>query len=119
MTPRTTPPQPIPSDQALRIARLDGEKAYRDLSIYRAVVALEADGWHVDYEFKDPGLSGGGPHYVIDPMTGTILTKRYEQSSSSLMGCAMARMTYGKTSIPNSLTKYYFRFVFLSCKQSA
>ncbi len=71
--------QSITSDQALKIARLDGEKAYGDLSNYRAVVALETDGWHIDYELKDPRFNGGGPHYVIDPMSGTILAKRYEQ----------------------------------------
>ena len=69
----------ITSDQALRIARLDAERVYRDLSPYRASIALEQDGWHVDYELKDPRLQGGGPHYVIDPGDGAILTKQYEQ----------------------------------------
>jgi hypothetical protein len=41
--------------------------------------ALEPDGWHVDYELKAPALQGGGPHYVIDPVSGGILAKRYEQ----------------------------------------
>src|SRR5436305_90002 len=40
---------------------------------------LEEDGWHVDYELKDPRLKGGGPHYVIDRFNGAILSKRYEQ----------------------------------------
>lgn len=69
----------ITSDEALKIARLDAERAYRDLAPYRIGIALEADGWHVDYELKDPTLNGGGPHYVIDPKSGSILTKRYEQ----------------------------------------
>jgi hypothetical protein len=69
----------VTSDQALRIARLDAETAYRDLSPYRIHVSLERDGWHVDYELKDPGAQGGGPHYVIDPMGGKVLSKRYEQ----------------------------------------
>jgi hypothetical protein len=69
----------IASDQALRIARTDAEKVYRDLSDYRIQIAREADGWHVDYELKDPGMNGGGPHYVIDAATGAILHKRYEQ----------------------------------------
>jgi hypothetical protein len=74
------PTQPaITSDQALQIARQDGEKAYRDLTSYRITLALEQDGWHVDYELKDPNLNGGGPHYIIDATTGAILTKRYEQ----------------------------------------
>jgi hypothetical protein len=71
--------QIMPCDQALRIARLDAEKAYRDLSPYRISLALEADGWHVDYELKNPRAKGGGPHYLIDPASGTILSKRYEQ----------------------------------------
>lgn len=69
----------ITSDQALRIARLDAERVYRDLSLYRASVSLEADGWHVDYELKDPHVQGGGPHYVIDPGDGAILSTQYEQ----------------------------------------
>lgn len=69
----------ITSDQALRIARQDAERVYRDLAPYRASVSLEPDGWHVDYELKDPHLQGGGPHYVIDPGDGAILTRHYEQ----------------------------------------
>ena len=70
----------ITSDEALRIARLDGEKAYGDdLSSLRIAVVLEPDGWHVDYELKDPNWNGGGPHFVIDPSDGRILWKRYDQ----------------------------------------
>jgi hypothetical protein len=69
----------ITADEALRIARVDGEKAYRDLSPYRIEIRLEQDGWHIDYEFKNPEVQGGGPHYVIDAATGAILWKRYEQ----------------------------------------
>jgi hypothetical protein len=77
--------QPLPTapslagDQALAIAQADALRAYRDLSPYRIQLVLESDGWHVDYEIKDDGKVGGGPHYVIDASTGTILTKRYEQ----------------------------------------
>ena len=67
------------SDQALYAARWDAERAYGDLNGYRITVELESDGWHVDYELKDPTLDGGGPHYVIDAATGAILSKRYEQ----------------------------------------
>ena len=42
-------------------------------------LALEEDGGHIDYQLKDPALNGGGPHYIIDPFTGAILSKRYEQ----------------------------------------
>jgi len=69
----------ITLDEALRIARLDGEKACRDLSGYRIMVILEADGWHVDYELKNPNWNGGGPHFVIDPTAGRIVWKRYDQ----------------------------------------
>lgn len=69
----------ISSDQALKIARLDAEKVYRNLHDYRATVALERDGWHVDYELRDSHAQGGGAHYVIDAVTGAIASKRYEQ----------------------------------------
>lgn len=81
----TTGVPPVPSqqsisrDQALQIARTDAEKAYRDLSKYRVDAKLEQDGWHVDYELKDPNANGGGPHYVIDPVNGKISRKKYEQ----------------------------------------
>lgn len=83
MTPisTTSPPKKpaIASDEALRIARLEAEKAYRDLSDFRVIVALERDGWHVDYELKNPNLNGGGPHFVIDAADGRVLWRRYEQ----------------------------------------
>ena len=72
-------PPVLAADQALTIAQADAVQAYRDLSGYRIRLGLEADGWHVDYELKDPKYKGGGPHYVIDPCTGTIVAKRYEQ----------------------------------------
>ena len=69
----------ITSDEALKIARLDAERAYRDLTPYRALVELDQDGWHVDYELKNRQSQGGGAHYVIDAQTGKIRTKKYEQ----------------------------------------
>lgn len=69
----------LSSDEVLKIARLDAERAYRDLTPYRISIALEPDGWHIDYELKDPHLNGGGPHHVIDPASGAIVGKRYEQ----------------------------------------
>jgi hypothetical protein len=71
--------QPISGDQALAIAQADAAKAHRDLSGYRISLVLEADGWHVDYDVKDPRWKGGGPHYVIDALSGAILFKKYEQ----------------------------------------
>ena len=66
-------------DRVLAIAQADAIQAYRDLSGYRIQLVLKPDGWHVDYELKDLRRKGGGPHYVIDPLTGVILSKRYEQ----------------------------------------
>jgi hypothetical protein len=82
MTPVSPPPpgQPlIPPEEALRVARLDAERVYRDLSPFRVIVSREDDGWHVDYHLKDPRLNGGGPQYVIDAMTGVIVSKCYYQ----------------------------------------
>jgi uncharacterized membrane protein YkoI len=76
---RERPGPVIACDQALRIAQADAAAAYRDLSQYSIRLALHEDGWHIDYELRDPGLKGGGPHYVIDAYTGAILSKRYDQ----------------------------------------
>jgi ribosomal protein L10 len=64
---------------ALVTANADATKAYRNLSKFRIEIVLESDGWHVDYELRNPDACGGGPHYVIDASTGTILYKRYDQ----------------------------------------
>jgi hypothetical protein len=69
----------LAGDQVLAIAQRDASRVYRDLSPYRIQLVLEDDGWHVDYELKNPRLKGGGPHYVIDAHTGAIVSKRYEQ----------------------------------------
>ena len=69
----------VTADQALPIAQAGAAGACRDLSIYRIRLALEHDGWHIDYELKEPGVKGGGPHYVIDAGTGVIVSRRYEQ----------------------------------------
>ena len=69
----------IAGDQALTIAQADAVTAYRDLTKYRIQLALESDGWHIDYDLKDARLKGGGPHYVVDAATGMIVSKRYEQ----------------------------------------
>ena len=69
----------IGGDQALAVAQADAVKAYRDLAPYRIQLVLEADGWHVDYDLKDPRQKGGGPHYVIDAYSGAVISKRYEQ----------------------------------------
>lgn len=74
-----SPGTAITSDQALCIARLDAEKAYGDLTPYRVTLVLEDDGWHVDYDLKDPLWNGGAPRYLIDSISGAILWKRYDQ----------------------------------------
>ena len=77
MQPATGPV--ISGDQALSIARLDAERAYGDVSRFRVHVSLETDGWHVDYEIKNPTTKGGAPQYVIEATTGQIKSKKYFQ----------------------------------------
>ncbi len=69
----------LEGDQVLAIAQADAARVYRDLSVYRIQLVLEEDGWHVDYDLKDPRPKGGGPHYLINAHTGAIASKRYEQ----------------------------------------
>jgi hypothetical protein len=66
-------------DEILRIAHRDGIAVYKDLSEYQITLRLMPDGWHVDYDLDKPLTAGGGPHYVIDPATGAILSKKYYQ----------------------------------------
>ena len=65
--------------EALAIAQADALAAYKDLGLYRIRISLEDDGWHVDYDLRDQRRKGGGPHYVVDADTGTIVSRRYEQ----------------------------------------
>ena len=74
-----SPPGALAVAEILRIAHQDAQAAYRDLSGLKITLTLCADGWHVDYDLTDPLSAGGGPHYVIDPVSGRILAKRYEQ----------------------------------------
>jgi hypothetical protein len=68
----------LAGDQVLAIAQADVARVYLDLSVYRIQLVPENDGWHVDYELKEPKLVGGGPHYVIDAHIGAVMSKRYE-----------------------------------------
>lgn len=77
MTPRGRPV--VTSDEAMRIARLDAEAVYGDLSSYCITLFYGQDGWHIDYELTEPLVAGGGPHYIIDGATGRIVSKRYDQ----------------------------------------
>jgi len=65
--------------QALSIAQADAERVYGDLTPFQIEMKLEPDGWHVLYTLPDPATKGGGPSYIIDPATGDIVGKRYEQ----------------------------------------
>ena len=66
-------------DEVLRIAHADAERVYRDLSDLAITLRQEADGWHVEYNPSRPGWQGGGPYYVIDPVDGTTISKKYYQ----------------------------------------
>lgn len=67
------------SVQVLRIANDDAERMYGDVSDLEISIRLQPDGWHVDYRPANPEEQGGGPHYVIDPVDGTIKSKKYYQ----------------------------------------
>jgi hypothetical protein len=69
----------LTSPDILRIADNDARTIHRDLSGLKITLALYGDGWHVDYNLIDPLCAGGGPHYVIDPRSGEILSRRYDQ----------------------------------------
>ena len=71
----------LSSDEILRIARLDAEKAYRDLTPYHIRILLAEAGseWTVEYEMKDSNSQGGGASYRIDSISGKILFKEYSQ----------------------------------------
>ena len=65
--------------EVLRIAHQDAQTVYGDLSGFKITLTPCPDGWHVDYELTDPLSAGGGPHYIIDPHSGDIITRQYEQ----------------------------------------
>lgn len=65
--------------EVLRIAHQDAQTVYGDLSGFKITLTPCPDGWHIDYDLTDPLSAGGGPHYIIEPHSGDILTRRYEQ----------------------------------------
>jgi hypothetical protein len=71
----------VSSHRALEIAEADALPVYQDLSPYRIELWLDEAGWHVEYYIRRTTrfLTGGGPHYVIDPATGVIVSKKYYQ----------------------------------------
>jgi hypothetical protein len=72
------PTRLISGFRALEIAEKDALDAYGDLSPFRIQIRQESDQWFIDYELK-VRMNGGGPHYVINALTGEITSKRYEQ----------------------------------------
>ena len=79
MATASSPEARLAVPDVLRIAQEDAQEAYGDLSAFKITLCRCADGWHVDYDLMDPLSAGGGPHYVIDPETGTVVARRYEQ----------------------------------------
>ena len=76
---RQFPNKPRRSRRFANRAGQDAQTAYGDLSEFKITLCRFPDGWHVDYDLTDPLAAGGGPHYVIDPESGDIVTRRYEQ----------------------------------------
>lgn len=79
MIPTSSSGKNLAAADVLRIAHRDAQAAYGDLSGFKITLCRCPDGWHVDYDLAEPLSAGGGPHYVIDPDTGVIRTRRYEQ----------------------------------------
>jgi hypothetical protein len=69
-------------ERAIDIARVDAQRVYKkpgELDEFRITATLEGDVWRVDFELRDPGTVGGGPHYGIDARSGRILSRRFQQ----------------------------------------
>ncbi|MBA4190675.1 MAG: hypothetical protein C0467_22045 [Planctomycetaceae bacterium] len=69
----------ISRQQAIAIAEADALPVYRNLDDLTLEVSLHNDGWHVEYQMRKPRHAGGRPHYVIDAVTGEIVSKKYYQ----------------------------------------
>jgi hypothetical protein len=69
----------ISKEEALQIARKLASAVYKDLSVYEVKVTLLESSWYIDYWLKDPGMVGGGPHFVLSAKTGEVLSSRFEQ----------------------------------------
>jgi hypothetical protein len=70
----------VDRDAALQIARADAATVYRSLDAYvEHAELLDNDVWKIDFELRDVGAQGGGPHYLISANTGEIIERRYEQ----------------------------------------
>ena len=69
----------INKEKAVRLAKLDAEKHYDNLSIYQIEVRETSSKWLIDFVLKNKSLNGGGPLYIISKKSGKILKKVYEQ----------------------------------------
>jgi len=72
----------ISREAAIDIATQDARRVFvnpGELDVYVPAASLTEEGWRVDFEFRDRGLTGGGPHYLIDGHSGRILRRRFEQ----------------------------------------
>jgi hypothetical protein len=77
--PQPSTPRPFPADDAFRVAHRDASAVYGELRGYRITIEMHSDGWHVEFDLTKLNVAGGGPRYVIDPATGAIVSKVYEQ----------------------------------------
>ncbi|MCB0397538.1 MAG: hypothetical protein KDD36_12850 [Flavobacteriales bacterium] len=75
----TTDQDSITREEAMALARQWASQVYHDLTPYEIETTLKDGNWHVDYELKDPGMVGGGPHFVISASTGELISSRFEQ----------------------------------------
>ena len=75
----TVHPARLTSAEVLRLTNEDAERRYGDLSDLEVSLRLQPDGWHVVYRPANREEQGGGPHYVIDPVDGSIKWKKYYQ----------------------------------------
>jgi hypothetical protein len=79
--PTTVVAPAVTIQKAITIAETDALPMYGAewLGKLEVRVSLHDDGWHVEYRQWRPRHTGGGPHYVIDAMTGEIVSKKYYQ----------------------------------------
>src|SRR5438132_5845883 len=85
-------------DTALRIAQTDAEQVYRDLSRYRIVLALEADGWHVDYQLKSPPPSAAARTISLTPSPAPLRPSGMSSNPATLVtGLGIANLEWTKS----------------------
>ncbi len=71
----------VSRQQAIAVAEADALPMYgaKRLDGLMLCAVLHEDGWHIEYRQWRFRHTGGGPHYVIDATTGSIVTKHYYQ----------------------------------------